>query len=91
MSLTKEIIELERQEVQTGRLAEVHLHKEGTFVRAYDWSAFLCCRLLHDFKVSKRQFKGLDEPVSRDESHEMDVGGGATGGGGREASGGASA
>ncbi|MBQ7684234.1 MAG: hypothetical protein IJT48_07070 [Bacteroidaceae bacterium] len=64
MSLTKEIIEQERQQVQTGRFRDVHLHKEGTFLRAYEWSAWLCCRYLHDFKVNKRQFKGIDDPVA---------------------------
>ena len=63
MSVTKELIEHERQLVQSGSVREVHLHKEGTFLRAYDWSAWLCCRYLHDFKVNKRSFKGIDEPV----------------------------
>jgi len=52
MSVTKELIEQERQQVQAGQLGDVHLHKEGTFLRAYDWSAFLCCRLLHDLKLT---------------------------------------
>ena len=64
MSVTKELIENERQQVQTGQTRDVHLHKEGTFLRAYDWSTWLCCRYLHDFKVNKRQFKGIDEPVT---------------------------
>jgi hypothetical protein len=64
MSVTKELIEHERQQVQAGHACDVHLHKEGTFLRAYDWSAWLCCRLLHDFKVNKRQFKGIDAPVA---------------------------
>ena len=50
--------------VQAGRLRDVHLHKEGTFLRAYDWSAWLCCRYLHDFKVNKRRFKDVDDPVA---------------------------
>lgn len=64
MSVTKELIEQERQLLQTGQLREIHLHKEGTFMRAYDWSAWLCCRYLHDFKVNKRAFKGVDQPVA---------------------------
>ena len=64
MSVTLELIEQEQQQVQAGRLRDVHLHKEGTFLPAYDWSAFLCCRYLHDFKVNKRVFKGIDEPVA---------------------------
>lgn len=64
MSVTKELIEQERHQVQTGIIRDVHLHREGTFLRAYDWSAWLCCRYLHEFKVNKRQFKGIDEPVA---------------------------
>lgn len=64
MSVTKELIENERQLVQTGQTRDVHLHKEGSFLRAYDWSAWLCCRYLHDFKVNKRQFKGIDDAVT---------------------------
>ena len=63
MSLTKELIEQEHHLVQTGQTRDIHLHREGTFLRAYDWSAWLCCHL-HDFKVNKRQFKGIDEPVA---------------------------
>lgn len=64
MSVTKELIEQEKQLVQAGQIRDVHLHREGTFLRAYDWSAFLCCHYLHEFKVSKRAFKGIDEPVA---------------------------
>ena len=63
MSVTKEIIEQERQLVQAGRFRDVHLHREGAFLRAYDWSAWLCCRYLHDFRVNKRLFKGMEEAV----------------------------
>lgn len=63
MSVTKELIEQERQQVHAGQLREVHLHREGSFLRGYDWSVWLCCRYLHDFKVNKRAFKGIDEPV----------------------------
>ena len=64
MSLTKELVEQERQQLHAGCVRDVHLHKEGSFLRAYNWSAFLCCRLLHDFKAGKRVFKGVEEPVA---------------------------
>ena len=48
MSVTKELIEQEERLVQTGHVRELHLHKEGTFLRAYNWSAWLCCCYLHD-------------------------------------------
>lgn len=64
MSVTKELIEQERLQVQAGSVKDVHLHREGTFLRAYDWSAWLCCRYLHNFKVNKRQFKDVEAPVA---------------------------
>lgn len=64
MSVTKELIEQEVQLVQTGHVRDLHLHKEGTFLRAYNWSAWLACRYLHNFKANKREFKGIDEAVA---------------------------
>lgn len=64
MSVTKDLIEKERQTLLDGRFRDVHLHLEGTFLRAYNWSAWLCCRYLHGFKVNKRSFKGIEEPVA---------------------------
>lgn len=42
MSSTKEIVELESRQTSVSRL-DIHLHREGTFLRAYEWSAFLSC------------------------------------------------
>lgn len=63
MSLTKEIAEQENHRTTADRM-ELHLWKEGSFMRAYDWSAFLACRYLHEFKVTKRTFKGIDQSVA---------------------------
>jgi hypothetical protein len=62
MSLSKEITEQENRRTTADRM-ELHLWKEGTFLRAYEWSAWLGCRYLHEFKVNKRVFKGIEEPV----------------------------
>ncbi|MBQ6209987.1 MAG: hypothetical protein IJK42_09495 [Prevotella sp.] len=64
MSVTKELIEQEAQLLAGGERMVVHLHKEGTFLRAYEWSAFLSCHFIHQFKVNKRMFKGIDQPVA---------------------------
>lgn len=64
MSVTKELIKKEKDLVQAGQVRDLHLNREGTFIRAYDWSAWLACKYLHDFKVNKRTFKGIDEPVA---------------------------
>ena len=63
MSSIKEIIEAESKELSDGQRANLHLHREGSFYRAYEWSAFLACRYLHEFKVTKRVFKGLEQPL----------------------------
>ena len=64
MSSIKEIIESESKELFNGLRDILHLHREGSFYRAYEWSAFLSCCYLHDFKVTKRLFKGLEQPVT---------------------------
>lgn len=40
MSLTKEFIDQETLMVQGGERGVIHLHREGSFFRAYEWSAF---------------------------------------------------
>lgn len=64
MSVTKEIIEQEFALVASGERNVIHLYREGSFLRAYEWSAFLSCRYLHQFKVNKRMFKGIENPVA---------------------------
>ncbi|MBQ8461659.1 MAG: hypothetical protein IJ543_04490 [Bacteroidales bacterium] len=41
----------------------IRLYAEGTFYRAYEWSAWLCVRYIQDFKATKRKFKNEEEPV----------------------------
>ena len=64
MSSIKEIIETEAKELSAGHRDILHLHQEGSFFRAYEWSAFLAFRYLHEFKVTKRVFKGIEQPVA---------------------------
>ena len=64
MSITKDIIEMEARELAEGQRNILHLHQEGTFLRAYEWSAFLACRYLHEFKATKRVYNGIDQPVA---------------------------
>lgn len=63
MSVTKEIIEQETMRLAGVERDAIHLHREGSFLRAYEWSAFLACRYLHSFKINKRAFKGIGHPV----------------------------
>ncbi len=63
MSSIKEIVTLEGERSEPGQYRRVHLFHEGSFLRAYEWSAWLLCHFVHEFKVTRRQFKGLDNPV----------------------------
>ena len=50
--------------MQGGERGVIHLHREGSFFRAYELSAYLSCRFLHEFKVNKRAFNGIEKPVA---------------------------
>lgn len=63
MSAIKEIAAEELGRQSSGVLNELHLYKEGSFLRAYNWSAWLACVFLNDFKVNKRRFKDVESPV----------------------------
>ena len=63
MAAITEILEFElsRGEVETQRV--IHLFQEGSFYRAYEWSAWLMCRCIHEFKVTHRRMKGIEQSV----------------------------
>ena len=42
----------------------IHLFAEGNFWRAYEISAWLFTRVIHEFKVTKRLMKGIEDPVT---------------------------
>ena len=64
MSNIKEIVTLEGERSEPFHYGRVHLFHEGSFLRAYEWSAWLLCHFVHEFKVTRRQFKGIDQPVT---------------------------
>ena len=41
----------------------IHLFREGTFYRAYEWSAWLCLRYFTELKVTHRMLKGGEDIV----------------------------
>ena len=43
-------VEQDRPDSQSARV--VHLFLEGSFLRAYEWSAWLCCRYLNEYKAA---------------------------------------
>ena len=44
MASIKEIVQLEGDRSEPSQYSVVHLFHEGSFLRAYDWSAWLLCR-----------------------------------------------
>ncbi len=58
MANTIEILEIERKRIDTGDFATIHLFVEGSFYRAYEWSAWLCVRYCAELKVTHRLLKG---------------------------------
>lgn len=61
MAQLKDILEMENS--RGGNLADIYLFVEGMFYRAYERSAWLCCRYLNEFKVTRRANKNSDESV----------------------------
>ncbi len=62
-----QITEIVKQEQQRTTLAEcrtARLYREGSFMRAYEWSAWLFVKYVSDFKVSNRQIKSLGQPIA---------------------------
>jgi len=57
MAKIKDILETESRHETLEQCRVIHLFQEGTFYRAYEWSAWLCVRYIHEFKANKRQFK----------------------------------
>ena len=57
MAQLKEILEIERNRMFNGPYSTIYLFQEGTFFRAYEWSAWLCCRYVNQFKVTRREQK----------------------------------
>lgn len=63
MSQLKEILEKERERGTLEQCAAIHLFREGTFYRAYEWSAWLCVRYFTELKITHRLLKGGNDIV----------------------------
>lgn len=60
--MNQEIITREVERTLDDRMI-VHLYQEGSFYRAYEWSAWLCHRFINQFKVTHRHFKNIEQSV----------------------------
>ncbi len=63
MSQLKEILEKEKERNKVEQCTVIHLFREGTFYRAYEWSAWLCLRYFTELKVTHRLLKGGEDII----------------------------
>ncbi|MCQ2259272.1 MAG: hypothetical protein MJZ41_14980 [Bacteroidaceae bacterium] len=57
-----DILKIERERTDDNRNV-INLFQEGSFYRAYEWSAWLCSRFIRDFKVTNKNLKNIETPV----------------------------
>lgn len=63
MSQLKVILEIEQKRDSAQQCCLIHLFREGSFYRAYEWSAWLCVGCFPDLKVTHRILKGGEDIV----------------------------
>lgn len=62
MAQLKEIIEIDRQRDLSADSNVIHLFQEGSFYRAYEWSAWLCVTYVNSLmKVTHKPIKNSNE------------------------------
>lgn len=60
MAKLAEILSVERQRSTINEQRQLHLYADGSFYRAYEWSAWLCCLYIKQFQVTRRFIKSVD-------------------------------
>ena len=63
MAQIQDILAREQERDDGESRTTIHLFQEGTFYRAYEWSAWLCHKYISQFKVTKRKLKNIEQPV----------------------------
>jgi len=63
MSQIREILASEESRNTMEETSIVRLYPDGSFYRAYEWSAWLCVRYISQFKATRRHFKGMDRDI----------------------------
>lgn len=63
MAQIKEILQIEKERANMEQWMVIHLFREGTFYRAYEWSAWLCLRYFTELKVTHRLLKNGEDIV----------------------------
>lgn len=59
MAKIGDILDLEKKRTDPEVMRCIYLWPDGTFYRAYEWSAWLCVRYIRQFKVTRRIFKAV--------------------------------
>ena len=59
MAKLTEIVAIERERETDMSRRQIHLFADGSFYRAYEWSAWLCCRYINQFRTTKRYNKSV--------------------------------
>lgn len=60
--MNQEIIKREVERTLDDRMV-LHFYQEGSFYRAYEWSAWLCHRYINQFKVTHHHSKSIEHSV----------------------------
>lgn len=63
MAQLADIVAAEKTRTDFRAQREIRLYGDGSFYRAYEWSAWLCCRYVRQNKVTRRQVKLLGGDV----------------------------
>lgn len=63
MSQILDILSKENDRSTEESRAVIYLYQEGSFYRAYEWSAWLCHRFIKQFKVTHRKMKNIEQSV----------------------------
>lgn len=65
MAKIKDVLKIESHRESIEQCRVINLFQEGTFYRAYEWSAWLCVRYVQEFKTTKRLFKNEDTSLQK--------------------------
>lgn len=60
----KEIAAMEAVRTTIQECRTIHMVKSGTFYQMHNWSSWLCCRFVSDFKVHHRSYDGVQESMT---------------------------
>ena len=66
MANIKDVLEIESHRESLEQCRVINLFQEGTFYRAYEWSAWLCVRYIQQFKATNLSLhRASSSPIPR--------------------------